>query len=78
MRSRERLIEVLRSVNADVIGKDWFGVLHHAAFLLTAKIPNADTADLEMTIAFHHSPHVRELAGEAIHYLREDAHADQG
>ena len=71
MRSRERLIEVLRSVNPAI---DWTTVeiLHDAAKQLAGEGfgPEMLFADLSLTAKHHRSPHIRELAAEALHYLK--------
>lgn len=70
MRSRERLIEVLRSVNrqAYMITSQ---ILHDAAGRLAGerKGPVEVPDELARIARYHPSPHIRELAAEALHYL---------
>lgn len=76
MRDRERLIEVLESVNGPHVLCQ-FEELHFgaaAAFIRKNEpaVPNLLLA-LERFHASHDSPHIRELAAEALHYMRESA-----
>ena len=74
MMSRERLIEVLASVNVCVHGTD-ATTLHYASDFLRSGIRPCPYLILARLVIFrdhHPSPHIRELAGEALHYLKED------
>lgn len=68
MRSRERLIEVLEQVNAHVVGRDVDLAFAHAALSLRRKTEFAPIfmAKIEEIARRHSSPHVRELAKEAL------------
>jgi len=81
MRSRERLIEVMESVNRVVVGFCvWSRLDYIAGALRREQIPVTRQAkELAESLADHASPHIRELASEALHYLTEDnGRADQG
>ncbi len=70
MRSRQRLIEVLETVNGNVVGEITAFDFQTAAECL--KLPGhcPDCAfDLTKIFKYHLSPHVRELARQAHHYL---------
>jgi hypothetical protein len=78
MRSRERLIEVLRSVNGRWHGTLLMNDFRSAADILSAPyhlaIRSLETGELMDGYAKGHpSLHIRELAYEALHYLKEDA-----
>jgi len=80
MRSRERLIEVLRSVN-----HQWHGTMVRDDFAFAAgilgspnhfNITNLEAQKLVSGYATGHpSPHIREIAAEALHYLKQDMEA---
>lgn len=72
MRSRERLIEVLRSVNSPVAGDA--GVLRQAADFMDGSARRNALYWLR-ELSTHHacSQHIRELASEALAYLEEPA-----
>jgi hypothetical protein len=78
MRSRERLVEVLRSVNGRYHGTDLMNDFRFTADILSAPnhFPLTTTKTGELINGYakgHPSPHIRELAAEALHYLKEDA-----
>jgi hypothetical protein len=82
MRSRERLIEVLKSVNLYGVGGTAYGACDAAWKALDGNsphytrhlfIPNGYASLLKETAANHQSPHVRELATEALFYLEKDS-----
>lgn len=79
MRSRERLIEILYSVNVCAIGVSALHakLLHWAADMLNGLAWSPVYIDYLTALAKDNSasPHLRELATEALHYLREDADA---
>lgn len=72
MRSRERLISVLRTVNGEAPGiLHWqANYLHSAALMIEAGASLLTTTRQELAImsSTHSSPHIRELAKEALHY----------
>lgn len=74
MRTRERLIEVLDTVNSRAAGDGPTIILKLAVDILSG-IDCRDLAlrGLAVITTQHQSPHIRELADEALHYLREDA-----
>jgi hypothetical protein len=83
MRTRERLIEVLKTVNMRVVGGPAWGGLDAAwkalgggskAYTQHLFIPDGYARLIEETALHHASPHIRDLAKEALHYLREDTH----
>lgn len=75
MRSRERLIEVLRSVNPKLFPEEAM-ILRRAARAIAESMPHwLNGGWLKRTAETHSSPHIRELAAEALHYLTEDAKA---
>lgn len=75
MRTRERLIEVLRSVNGEAVGVWPFHawLCSWAAEALErgdADLTTMDRRNMEMlTTHPHASPHIRSLAADALHYL---------
>lgn len=68
MRSRERLIEALRSVNGNSIGINDSMVLHEIAVNLSEHMRPKDRQfkELERIADNHSSPHIQELAREAV------------
>lgn len=74
MRSRERLADVLRSVNGQAPGIWQFQVefLREAAGALESCLPltSVQAQELRIMSQTHSSPHIRELAGEALYYGR--------
>lgn len=76
MRSSERLIEVLKTVNesdGDSGGRMLCKIV--ADMLAGIDVRAKVLIVLEAASELHHSPHIRELATEALHYLKEDTHA---
>lgn len=74
MRSRERLIEVLKTVNepdGDTGGRIVMRMI--ADMLQGVDIKEILTLMVAGAAEFHPSPHIRELSLEAVHYLNEDA-----
>jgi hypothetical protein len=73
MRSRERLITVLKSVNKNVY-PEAEPVAWGAAIHLEGNFSTNCGCDCIMDLQFiktaHASPHLRELAAEALHYIR--------
>lgn len=71
MRSRERLIEVLKTVNSHTV--EWAPLLHRAAEHLENHFPaGIDMARLNFIADDpEESPHIRELSREAAHYLTQ-------
>jgi len=78
MRSRKRLIEVLFSVNPLAPGVG-YEVAASCQFMARKLRGDRDYAfdvarvHLEIQSLLHPSPHIRDLATEALHYLMEDA-----
>lgn len=72
MRSRDRLIDVLDTVNGKVVGELDAKVLRAAAETMRRSWPpGKEHMGLLNSIAEgHDSEHIRELAAEALHYLR--------
>ena len=69
MRSRERLIEVMRTVNRHVY-REASVMLSTAANHLEASLPCwACKENMKWLVNIHPSPHIHELAIEALHYL---------
>lgn len=72
MRSRERLIQVLRSVNdhAPGIWASQAGFLLGVSDIIEAggELHAVARQDLRIMALTHDSPHIRELAYEALHY----------
>lgn len=74
MRTRARLIEVMESVNDDGAGIFTRCVALRAASALRSGFMSASLSiDLKVIADGSPSPHIRELAAEALHYLNEDA-----
>ncbi len=74
MRSRERLIEVMRSVNGDVawpaLRQNRFNEICDALEDPVAWNSVRLINRLENISKYHLLPHIRELAAEALHYLK--------
>ena len=68
MRSRDRLIDVLLTVNASAIGMSATAFLMAAADHLRDREPFPLRTERALTriSAYHSSPHIRELAHEAL------------
>ena len=82
MRYRERLIGVLESVNRHAPGVGWLAdAMHDAAMVLSNResvAPRVLVVEALTLIAkpsAQYSPYMRDLATEALHYLKEDGHA---
>lgn len=74
MRSRERLIQILETVNPEVIGGFPARVLARAGrHLQRPSSEREDTIGLIRRYALkHESPHIRELAKEALYYIEQE------
>lgn len=72
MRTRERLIEVLRSANRRIVGGYTLQMLAAtiAGDANAPFVPSYAANVCRSIIAVNASPHFRELAEEALHYLR--------
>lgn len=79
MRTRARLIEVLESVNRGLLGYSTWALCDCLAGLLNGEaVANPEEAirGARIVAAEHASPHLRDLATEALYYVREDAAKD--
>lgn len=68
MRSRERLIEVLRSVNPAAVGRDVDLAFAHAALCIerVTGLSPIFNGKIETIARWNDSPHIRELATEVL------------
>lgn len=74
MRSRARLIEVLESVNGNSMRTTrTYCLLIAEAMRGTTKIGRGNAMKFCRVLIDGNSPHIRELATEALFYLNEDA-----
>lgn len=76
MKTRERMIEVLESVNGPPVHRHFEDLHFGLAAAFIRKNEPAVTALLQVMERFqasHVSPHIRDLAAEALQYLREPA-----
>jgi len=81
MRSRERLIDVLCSINRNAVGQPCAAMMAVTADAIAGKhviTGNGMRAVLDRYSSVHPSPHIRELATEALHYLKQDMEAANG
>lgn len=70
MRSRARLIEVMKTVNRNVYPEacDLLWTAHYCVANDTVPCPEC-ARSMRGIMRAHSSPHIRELATEALHYL---------
>ena len=73
MRPRERLLEVLMTVNPSLYEKEVLTLRYAYSVLKNGKAPSTGETIALWRIALNHpSPHLRQLASEAIHYIKRE------